>query len=264
MTTFLPEPRVPLFAGAGSIPEPGMLAGLVPEADAYLTRIGELRRETDQAVLALDAHRPGGKVWEEALREDAEAALAGTPPKVWGTAELLRGDADRWAHASALARTLTKRVEAVRLEATRDKGVAVKVKTLNERLRAVYSVEAPGAWEAARTGDKVTAWAHHGECQRVAVTLRLLDRWAAWLEADGDLERRARGVARVEDAALGMVLAAGYYLGEPKPLIAPQYVTWPAGFDLDQLTPAPKYRAWSPPERGVPAGGQPSRVPLGS
>jgi hypothetical protein len=188
---------VPEPAGASApapLPSPEDIAAalgarLSAEQLAPLAELHAARERAQIAARAMDAGRPGGEVWREAERADAEAAVSGKAIKSWRLAELLRTDADRWAAAVA-TRAAEHRV-AREFDAAGGAGAslrrAVKIaaaieQTATEKL--IYQ-HAETGWQS--RDDKSKAWVARAAADalvpRVVICVRL-QRWANGAEWD--------------------------------------------------------------------------------
>jgi hypothetical protein len=115
VSALLPAPRL---APIPPKPRAAVLAEVAGDELAAPLRVrDDLQAEAQAALRDLQAHRPGGDAWAEALAADKEAAdkeaaTSGALPKVLSTEKLLGRDGHRWAVASALCRALPDRQRA--------------------------------------------------------------------------------------------------------------------------------------------------------
>lgn len=231
---FLPEPRVPLSHG-DHLPPVALVREVHPDTANALDMIDDLYSRVASLVFDLEASRPGGARWQEALADDAQSVIDGKSPK--RVVALIESDPARWAEASAQARTLTKRRDTILstidwsgLAAAVDAHFVPRVEQLPTTLRDAYSAldgpksELYALWEKAQ-----------GELAAVLQRRRLL----AWIGEKGSVAYRP-GFEKMLDFDADVLpaildpVSRGYYYRvrdavEPgrRMMTIPQGVKWP-------------------------------------
>jgi hypothetical protein len=233
--SFLPPPRIPVTLLL-ELPDPGWLDELHPGGGDFIRDWQGLHATVLGAIDAVTAGRPGGADWGAAMRQDADAVLAGNHPRVWATSALLKGDYDRWAYASAEARTVAVRVQALRTSAPAA-ALIEAARARYEAFRVPLLIESEKAYRAA-VGDATRSerWAHYDAADALAADAARYAGLVAWLDGgDQRFDPEGWGAPWTSEAR-GFWLAAGYALRpHERPLTIPQNVTWPDDMHLPNV-----------------------------
>jgi hypothetical protein len=209
-TTFLPVPREPLGVASLKLPDADWLDGLQPGSGAGIHTVRGMRWTVGKVIADLESGRPGGAEWKQAMAADAAAVLADKPPKVWAVEKLLAGDAGRWSHASAQARTSIQRRDALIAKVREFPGLAASARSRLASEVEALARHAEEAYRAASTrsqDDRAEAWqafaAAKGHREEAARCRALLD----WIANGGRFEPEA-----FIGACYATPQTAGYYL----------------------------------------------------
>jgi hypothetical protein len=225
---FLPAPRVPAQGHAD--PDPAWLDEIRPGSGAPIAERLRLRREAMDAVISLEAARPGGQLWAAAMRDDADQASRGLEPKKWKVADLLRGDPDRWAKASALSRVLSARMAGELRLAQTDTALLEAARARRVGMPPALADACRLAWGYAEAGNRAEAWAHYEQATQMRDAAGRLAGLESWLTgAPG--AKFTPGPCGWSEEDRGRYLAAEDTLRGTVRLTLPQNITWPRGYD---------------------------------
>lgn len=235
MTYLLPTPRVPGGAFTNKVPPPDLLDSLVPGAGAGVARALAARQETLDLISDLEACRPGGLKWRDAMSADAQAFASGSWPKKSNVETLLGGsDLHRWAKASAAARTLIARRDAALAESRSTPGLVAAARKRETAARTALEVDAQSAWMKASTGrteDRPAAWKSFAAARESVQEIASMCAIVTWAESrDGSYDPAGVG-AVVSPEVLGYLLACEDTLENKKRLALVKGAKYPSGFN---------------------------------
>lgn len=239
-SSFLPPPRVPL--SAGRLPDPQLLDGLVPGAGDPIRVAQGIVGEANDALRELEAGRPGGLTWAESMAADADALTTnGSLPKVTRTEALAKGDLHRWTVASAMARSLLRRVAVAVQPALDDGALLVAAGSHLAEVQESLEQESAVAYSLARKDSawRGDAWKAFNLARALSEEATVLRGLTAWLDGrDGAYDPRGWGAGWSPEVA-GYMLGAADILEGTKRLTIPQGVRWPEGHPLAAVMVSP-------------------------
>lgn len=205
------------------------------EALAAPVAAREKARQAAEAALGqLASHRLGGDAWKAALAADAAAVSNGKAPGK--LADLLAGDDQRWAIATAAVEA--HRQAAARAKADLDRDALDRAITKVMDDAAVdWATAAAEGWSA--RADLAKAWQHRRTGETALVRWRTADQIAAWLQGRNPRPPRRVTDYRPEDRLPIDQHARGYWfclqlVTEPEQKwwrIPTEGVAWPLGAD---------------------------------
>lgn len=174
--SFLPNPRLGAVVLNAT---DGIPAGFHPDIDRYVADAGALIAAVMASFNDLEDSRPGGARWQDALRADGDALVAGKLPAKTAVEQLLAGDGHRWAVASAQARTIGARV--AQLRARVDNPAVAKAMTgLADDLAMDRRPRLAAAWAAITGADDLECRNNLKVADQITDRIVLATRLARW------------------------------------------------------------------------------------
>lgn len=222
-----PAPRVP--SAARALPPRGALADFHAPADRVLDALHDIVDGAFAAVREVSSSRPGGDTYRQA---EQEAIAAGDPTPL---ADLIRGDADRVASATVLARTAVSRQDEARAKAAPAMAKAADaLRKRRDELEDAFASAAVEAWTARETGAGMAALDRATAILDESRTVAALLVWVRASDEPYDVAGRSAGFDVSWLAAhYAATVARQIGRGGGVPIEHPGFFTkdvWPAGW----------------------------------
>lgn len=182
---YLPVPRVPGAASA-AWPPVDLVESLHPAAADVVDQVEKVRRDTLDAIAALEAGRPGGDAWRAARQADRDAVLNQDGRKRAAAkhlAALMDGEASRYGAALAMASTISERLAGLRAKIATDTVIGA-VDSRRADVDRLMSDAAFAAFTAASDGSKSAGWSALESFDALTVESRQLTGLRKWLTGE--------------------------------------------------------------------------------